>query len=71
MARVPKAPKVSKAAPEAPQTEIGRIEDAVFDVDLPDTTPVMINGALQQLPKGRQQVGRQIYNVLRDANLTK
>ncbi|OHD23520.1 MAG: hypothetical protein A2Y38_12215 [Spirochaetes bacterium GWB1_59_5] len=64
MARVPKAVK-----PVDPPLAALRAE--VFEVDLPDTMPVMINGALQQLPKGRQQVGRQIYNVLRDANLTK
>jgi len=42
-----------------------------FAIDLFDATPVQINGVLVTLPKGKQEVSKHIYNVLKDANLIK
>lgn len=44
-------------------------EEETFEVTLFDRTDIQVNGHLQHLPGGNQKVSKQIYNILRDANL--
>lgn len=45
------------------------MDDGLLEVTLFDVTPIQINGQLTHLPKGKQRVAKNIFNVLRDANL--
>ena len=60
-----------KKAVAAPVVEPVVEPEEVLTVDLFDATPVQINGVLVTLPKGKQEVSKHIYNVLKDANLIK
>ena len=52
-----------------PEPEPEPEPEELFEVNLFDAVPVQINGSLQHLAKGSQKVSKQIYNVLKDANL--
>lgn len=68
---------IDKAMSPLSETELKALDsflalepvEELFEVNLFDVTPVQINGGLQHLAKGSQKVSKQIYNVLKDANL--